>query len=124
MNARTIIEGAFRLIGITQADETPTASEMSDGLATLNDMLHEWPLDFQHEDLTLSGDLRMPPNHLKGIRYNLAVELAPEYGKTPSPAVAAIASNTAMNLRNEYANPARLNTRQFGDRRYDIERDS
>jgi hypothetical protein len=47
-----------------------------------------------------------PPGYLKAIRYNLAVDLAPEYGRAPDPsveqiAVASLAALRAMNESNE-----------------------
>lgn len=124
MTARDVIEGAMRLLGILQANESAEASEAADGLQALNDMLHEWPFDLQHEDLSLTDDLRTPPNHYRGIRYNLAVELAPEFGRQIPPAVAKVADETYRQLCNEYANPARLDAHQFDSRFYDIDRDT
>lgn len=39
---RDLIESSLRLIGAVASNETPTASELSDGLETLNDMLDSW----------------------------------------------------------------------------------
>lgn len=123
MTARDMIQGALRLIGALQPGEDMTASEAADGLDSLNQMLHEWPLDLQHEDLALSDELRVPPNHLRSIRYSLAIEIAPEYGKQISEAVALTAQATKNQLQNVYTNPARLDSRQFGGKRFNINRD-
>lgn len=123
MTANDIIKGAFRLIAVIQPGEDLTASEAADGLSALNHMLHQWPVDLQHEDLALTDTLRVPPDHIRAIRYNLAIEIAPEFGKQIPAAVAKIADETYRQIKNEYANPARLDTRQFGARRYDINRD-
>lgn len=37
-----IVRGAFKILGVLAAEETPSAAEQSDGLATLNDMLASW----------------------------------------------------------------------------------
>lgn len=120
MTARDIIEGAMRLLGILQANETADAAQAQDGLSALNQMLHQWPFDVQHEDMTLNDNLRFPPNHFRGIRYNLAIDIASEYGRDIPPAVAKIADETYRQISNENANPARLDSQRFGDRLYDI----
>jgi hypothetical protein len=37
-----LIRGAFRVLGVLAAEETPSAAEQADGLETLNDMLDSW----------------------------------------------------------------------------------
>lgn len=37
-----LIRGAFRVLGVVAAEESPSASEQADGLETLNDMLDSW----------------------------------------------------------------------------------
>lgn len=123
MTANDIIKGAFRLIAVIQPGEDLSASEAADGLSALNHMLHQWPMDLQHEDLGLTDTLRVPPNHIRAIRYNLAIEIAPEFGKQIPAAVAKIADETYRQIENEYANPARLDSRLNRFDRYDIHRD-
>lgn len=52
--AADIIRGAFRILGILAASETPTAAEEADGLTSLNDMLDSWA----GEQLVLHATLR------------------------------------------------------------------
>src|SRR5688572_20680891 len=40
--ARQVIVRAFRLVGITAQGEEPTAAEMIDGLAAMNDLIDAW----------------------------------------------------------------------------------
>lgn len=123
MTAQDIIKGALRLIAVIQPGEDLSASEAADGLAALNQMLHQWPMDLQHEDLALTDTLRVPPDHLRAIRYNLAFEVAPEFGKQIPASVAMTADKTYRQIENEYANPARLDSRLNRFDRYDINRD-
>jgi hypothetical protein len=47
----------------------------------------------------LSTPLTFPPGYLRAFRYNLACELAPEYGVEPSPQVSRIAMASKRNLK-------------------------
>ena len=55
------------------------------------------------EELTqpasLSTTLTFPPGYLRAFRYNLACELAPEFGVEPSPQVQRIAMTSKRNLK-------------------------
>lgn len=121
MSARDVIEDGLRKLTILQAGEAASASEASDGLDVLNDMLHGWPTDLQHVDLTLSDDLQVPPDHLRAIKFNFAIEYASQFGKQIPPSVAAIANASLRDLQNRYANPARLNAQQFKRKPFDID---
>jgi hypothetical protein len=48
---------------------------------------------------TLVTVLAMPPGYLRAFRYNLATELAPEFGVEPSPTVQRIAMTSKRNLK-------------------------
>jgi len=48
---------------------------------------------------SLATDLFFPPGYLRAFRYNLACELAPEFGVEPSPQVARIAMTSKRNLK-------------------------
>jgi hypothetical protein len=47
----------------------------------------------------LATDLFFPPGYLRAFRYNLACELAPEFGVEPSPQVVRIAMTSKRNLK-------------------------
>lgn len=48
---------------------------------------------------TLSTTLAFPPGYLRAFRYNLACEMAPEFGVEPSPQVKRIAMSAKRNLK-------------------------
>lgn len=48
---------------------------------------------------TLATDLVLPPGYLRAFKYNLACELAPEFGAEPSPTVQRIAMTSKRNLK-------------------------
>lgn len=48
---------------------------------------------------TLSTELLIPPGYMRAFRFNLACELAPEYGVEPPPQVARIAMYSKRNIK-------------------------
>lgn len=48
---------------------------------------------------TLATELAFPPGYLRAFRYNLAMELAPEFGIEPTPQVQRIAMTSKRNLK-------------------------
>jgi hypothetical protein len=48
---------------------------------------------------SLSTDLTFPPGYLRAFKYNLAMEIAPEFGVEPSPQVVRIAMTSKRNLK-------------------------
>ena len=48
---------------------------------------------------TLATDLLFPPGYLRAFTYNLAMEIAPEFGVEPSPQVQRIAMTSKRNLK-------------------------
>ena len=51
------------------------------------------------EAATLSTDLFFPPGYMRAFAYNLAMEIAPEFGVEPSPQVSRIAMTSKRNLK-------------------------
>lgn len=83
MTIGDLVTRALQLAGVVGMNRAPSAAEMNDGIATLNEMLEAWALDGM--DTGLSGlrqtdaDL-IDAAYVKGIRYSLAVELAGAHG--------------------------------------------
>lgn len=48
---------------------------------------------------TLATTISMPPGYAKALRANLAVELCPEYGREPSPALAKAAASSKADIK-------------------------
>lgn len=59
-------------------------------------------------DVTLTTSLSMPPGYAKALRYNLAVELAPEFGVAVQPAVYQMAKQTKADLKRNNESPVEL----------------
>src|SRR3546814_9921080 len=91
--ARVLITGSLRLLRVIADEEEPTASQLADGLSSLNDLLHSLKshnADMAYQDITADDALPVPREHIRPIRYMLAAELAPEYGAQLTPEVAEI----------------------------------
>ena len=52
-----------------------------------------------HQPATLATTLHFPPGYLRAFRYNLATEMAPEFGMEPSSQVMRIAMTSKRNLK-------------------------
>ena len=48
---------------------------------------------------SVATNMYFPPGYLRAFRYNLAMELAPEFGVEPSPQVQRIAMSSKRNLK-------------------------
>ena len=113
-NPRTaigVILRALRSLGVLHSGESPSADEAADALHTLNDMLNAWRLkgiDLEYLDTDLYDVIPYPDDHIAAIRYNLAVELAAEYGVQPSQVVVAMAGSTYADLKAHYVQPDTL----------------
>jgi len=48
---------------------------------------------------TLATELAFPPGYLRAFKYNLACEIAPEFGVEPAPTIQRIAMTSKRNLK-------------------------
>lgn len=80
--AQTIVERAFRKIGVKAEDEGLTADQLAHGLDTLNQMMHGWELwgiDTNHVDMASSTTFPLAAKFEQGTVHLLAAELSPDY---------------------------------------------
>lgn len=111
MTPNDAIHRALRLLGVVAVEETPSASEINQALASFNDMLAQWRLggiDMGVDSLNLNEDIPVPADHNRAFPFNLAMELANEYGIEPQQASVQIANASLEMLRRAYTKPHRL----------------
>lgn len=100
--AQDVINRALAKIGVRAAESPLTAAETQDGLDALNDMLAAW----ENSGVTLgflpvekvSDTIRVPRHSLAAIKANLALIIAPEYGRVVNPALAVEARDSLNDL--------------------------
>jgi hypothetical protein len=85
-----------------------------------------WPIPNAANDLVLyskkvlttfstAGEtIELPPGYARAIRYNLAMELAPEFGRDPSALVAITAKETKEEIQRNNIEPSYLTSDVFG----------
>lgn len=102
--AREVVKSALRKILSLSDTDDPSASEMVDGLEALNDFMESLSVDgvrLSHQTLTLDETVNLDKAHIRGLKAQLAVELAPEFGASVDPQVAFIASESRKTLRSD-----------------------
>ena len=110
-----VVTDALKLLEVRTAESPVTASEAQDGLTALNDMMNEWNVDginigYETLDET-TDDLFVELGSLGAIKANLAIYIAPEYGRKVTPALAERAIRSKRALRASLP----LNASQFPD---------
>lgn len=87
-----IIDGALRSLGVIGEGETANADQLLTALAALNQMITAWAeegIDLQFFPQTdATAVIPIPPWSERGVRACLSVELAAEYGVSPSESLA------------------------------------
>lgn len=88
--------------------------------------LYVWPIPFEasslvlytHQPFTAFPDaattVALPPGYARSLRYNLALELAPEYGKEPSALVLRTAEDTKADIMRGNIRPDFMESDAFG----------
>ncbi len=127
-----MIDGALRALGVLPEGDTANAEQLITGLSALNQMLASWAeegVDLQFfPQADAEATTPIPPWAERGVRANLAIELATEYGVVPSLSLtnaATLGYNTilriAMTSQMREADLSHLPQGQAGY--YDIEND-
>lgn len=92
--ARSVIKSALRKILSIGATEEPSNQEITDGLEGLNDLLANlvvMGVRISYKTLALDDTVNLDDAHIRTIKHQLAVDLAPEFGSAVDPQVAFIA---------------------------------
>lgn len=110
-----IVTGALQLLEVRIAESAIEPNEAEDGLTSLNDMMNEWSVDginIGYETLdSVSDELFVVLGSIGAIKANLAVYIAPEYGRIVTPSLAERAIRSKRSLRASLP----LNRSQFPD---------
>lgn len=131
MTATELVHRALRLIGVVGAGEAAEAEDAADALDALNSLFAEWRgsdifiLDYDVENL--ASELTIDRADRDSVAYQLALRLAPEYGKTLSAEHRVAMDESFSRLRLRYFQPGEADLtelpRAAGQRHgYDIER--
>lgn len=102
--ARDIVTRAMRKRRIIPVGVTPEASEMSDGVDDLNDMLAAWRIngiDIGHVTLVAADTLDVPDDHILTIVLSLAERMG-DYGGQMDPADILLAEQGRRALQAQY----------------------
>ncbi len=105
ITARDLVQRSLLRANLVARGEPMSDEEASDGLKTLNEMLHGFETDgihLGHVDLTLDDTVQLPDSHIRGIRLLLALELVDEYDKPVPPLLAGQADRAKRQLLAEY----------------------
>ena len=98
-----VVSGALRLLEVRTAESAITPEEAQDGLTALNDMMNEWNvdgIDIGYETLDeVEDELFVTLGSLGAIKSNLAIYIAPEYGRIVTPALIERAKRSKRSLR-------------------------
>jgi hypothetical protein len=102
MTALEMITRALRLANVVDEIDTPSAEQGEQGLDALNDLMGQWDRDGIKLGWEVVADLSdtipLDLQDQRAVRFNLAIELAGEYGIDPLPRVQLIAKQTYDSL--------------------------
>ena len=98
-----IVTGALSLLEVRTSESAITPEEAEDGLVSLNDMMNEWNVDginIGYETLdSVEEQLHVTLGSVGAIKSNLAIYIAPEYGRVVSDSLETRAKRSKRSLR-------------------------
>lgn len=97
-----MITDSLRLVNVIDGNQSPDAEQGVAGLRSLNEMMSDWAADGirlgWYPVTDISSNVPLQDEDLRGVTFNLAVELATQYGIEPHPRVTDIAATTFARL--------------------------
>lgn len=109
------VTGALQLLEVKTAEAAITSAEAEDGLVSLNDMMNEWNVDginIGYETLdSIEDEVFVTLGSEGAIKANLAVYIAPEYGRIVSASLEARAIRGKRSVRGSIP----LNSSEYPD---------
>jgi hypothetical protein len=108
---QSMVTRTLRLLGVLADGQSPTAQQLSDGLDSMNEMLSAWRdqgVDLGHSTISAGDTIPYQDDHLPAIRYSLAIEIAPEYGRSVPGEIIANQQKYFKGLQALYCNPPLL----------------
>ena len=105
MTNADLIRDALSLLGVVGETDTLSAEQGSHRLRQLNEMLAEWEADgldlayFEQDDINDESPIQN--SEAGAVKYNLAIDLAPHYGKSVSEELAARAGKYLYRLKRD-----------------------
>lgn len=105
MTNADLIRDALSLLGVVGETEPLSAEQGAHGLRMLNEMLAEWEADgldlayFEQDDINDESPIQN--SEAGAVKYNLAIDLAPHYGKAVAPEIAARAGKYLYRLKRD-----------------------
>jgi hypothetical protein len=114
---RDLISQALTEIGLAEYNFDLDPAQWQAALRRLDAMIGQWelkgirlgfPIPASYAESSLDQDSKAPDTALEALYLNLAVRLAPMYGKTPSPDTKAMASQGYKALLAQSAQPVEM----------------
>lgn len=98
-----VMKASLQQILVQASEADIEASEAQDFIFSMNNFM----LDLDASGVTLGytevsdlgDDVTIPTGALRGLIYNMAIEVAPEYNATVSPALASVAAEAEITMR-------------------------
>lgn len=109
--AREVVTDALKYIQVIHPGRSPSADEMTDGVRSLNLMLHSFEAEgikLGFADITVDDDVPLADKFIRGVTYLLAIDLAPGYGTEVSPEVAINAAQSKTFLQTAFTEIPKL----------------